>query len=63
MPIAFFNDPLLSMFLFSKIGEQAYRKLRKRFLKNVDKADFKEVSRSFIDVYKPVHTNIPVDNL
>ena len=60
---SFFNDPLLSMFLFSKIGEYPYRKLRQRFLKNVDKTDFEEVSRSFIDVYKPVHTNIPVDNL
>ena len=60
---SFFNDPLLSMFLFSKIGEYPYRKLRQRFLMNVDKTDFQDVSRSFIDVYKPVHTNIPVDNL
>ena len=60
---SFFNDPLLSMFLFSKIGEYPYRKLRQRFLKNVDKTEYEEVSRSFIDVYKPVHTNIPVDNL
>ncbi len=60
---SFFNDPLLSMFLFSKIGEYPYRKLRQRFLKNVDKTDYEEVSRSFIDVYKPVHTNIPEDNL
>lgn len=58
---SFFQDPLLSMFLFSKVGEQAYRRLRKRFVKKVDKKDFKEVSRSFIDVYKPVHTNVPQD--
>src|SRR6185312_1463210 len=28
---AFFADPLLSTFLFSKMGEQAYRNLRARF--------------------------------
>lgn len=59
----FFEDPLLSMFLYSKIGEYPYRKLRQRFLKNVDKTNFKEVSRSFMDVYKPIHTNVPSDSL
>ena len=29
---SFFQDPLLSTFLFSKIGEQPYRQLRNRFL-------------------------------
>ncbi|RHW33461.1 helicase DnaB [Lysinibacillus yapensis] len=58
---SFFQDPLLSMFLFSKIGEQAYRKLRRRFTRAINKESFKEVSRSFMDVYKPVHTNVPQD--
>ncbi|MDN4493646.1 replication initiation and membrane attachment family protein [Ureibacillus aquaedulcis] len=58
---AFFQDPLLSMFLFSKIGEQAYRKLRRRFTRAINKDTFKEVSRSFMDVYKPVHMNVPKD--
>ena len=58
---AFFQDPLLSMFLFSKIGEQAYRKLRRRFTKTVNKDAYQEVSRSFIDVYKPIHMNVPKD--
>lgn len=58
---AFFQDPLLSMFLFSKIGEQAYRKLRRRFTRTINKDTFKEVSRSFMDVYKPVHMNVPKD--
>lgn len=58
---SFFQDPLLSMFLFSKIGEQAYRKLRRRFTRTINKESFKEVSRSFVDVYKPVHTNVPQD--
>lgn len=57
----FLKDPLLSMFLFSKIGEQAYRKLRQRFIAPAREADYKDVSRAFIDVYKPINTNIPAD--
>lgn len=57
---SFFADPLLSMFLFSKIGEHAYRKLRQRFCQPVkDISDYTEVTRSFMDVYMPVHTNVP----
>lgn len=54
----FLEDPLLSTFLFSKIGKQAYRSLRNRFVKedNHD-ADFEEVSRTFLDVYTPVQPN------
>lgn len=58
---SFMKDPLLSMFLFSKIGEQAYRNLRQRFMSPVKDSAFKDVSRAFIDVYKPVHANIPSD--
>lgn len=51
----FFNDPLLSTFLFSKIGEQPYRNLRARFaVSTTDDESFKDVSRTFLDVYKPV---------
>lgn len=57
----FFNDPLLSMFLFSKIGEQPYRKLRARFLKPKRPAQMREVTRTFIDVFTPVHMNMPSD--
>ncbi len=59
---AFFADPLLSMFLFSKIGEQAYRKLRQRYIKPVDKRDFQEVTRTFTDVYKPVYSDLSVES-
>ncbi|MFJ7730937.1 replication initiation and membrane attachment family protein [Lysinibacillus sp. NPDC097231] len=58
---SFMKDPLLSMFLFSKIGEQAYRKLRQRFISPTRDAEFKDVSRAFIDVFKPINLNIPVD--
>ncbi|WP_354471711.1 replication initiation and membrane attachment family protein [Lysinibacillus parviboronicapiens] len=58
---SFMKDPLLSMFLFSKIGEQAYRKLRQRFIRPVRDSEFKDVSRAFIDVFKPVSTHIPAE--
>ncbi|BAQ11724.1 replicative DNA helicase dnab [Bacillus sp. OxB-1] len=51
---SFFSDPLLSTFLFSKIGEQAYRNLRNRFLDDLQNGEgFEEVSRTFLDVYTP----------
>lgn len=58
----FFDDPLLSMFLFSKIGEQAYRKLRQRFNASTkDMTSYVEVSRSFTDVYTPVQNRLPIE--
>ena len=61
----FFNDPLLSTFLFSKIGEQPYRNLRARFaVSTTDTANdenFRDVSRTFLDVYKPVTNGLGVD--
>lgn len=56
----FLADPLLSMFLYSKIGEHAYRSLRQRFIKQEKNLqDYMEVTRSFIDVYTPVYTKLP----
>jgi replication initiation and membrane attachment protein len=52
---SFFDDPLLSTFLYSKIGEQPYRNLRERFAVEDQKDDqFKEISRTFLDVFKPI---------
>ena len=58
----FFNDPLLSTFLFSKIGEQAYRNLRSRYAVPVNEREgFNEVSRTFLDVYKPASQGINME--
>lgn len=55
----FFEDPLLSTFLFSKIGEQAYRNLRSRYAVSIDyPTGFNEVSRTFLDVFKPVSHSV-----
>ncbi len=60
----FFDDPLLSMFLFSKIGESAYRNLRQRFVsKGMSNYGYQEVSRTFTDVYRPVQHSLPSDEI
>lgn len=60
----FFDDPLLSMFLYSKIGESAYRNLRQRFVsKGLSNHGYQEVSRTFTDVYRPVQHNLPSDEI
>lgn len=60
----FFEDPLLSMFLFSKIGETAYRNLLHRFApKNLMKEGMVEVSRQFTDVYQPIQQHMPKNTL
>lgn len=51
---SFLKDPLLSMFLLNKVGENAFKQLRKRFIQNSNWNDgFKDISRTFIDVFKP----------
>lgn len=55
-PKKFFADPLLSMFLFSKVGESAYRKVRDRFVIHTEISEgYEEVSRTFTDIFQPVH--------
>ncbi|WP_422122985.1 replication initiation and membrane attachment family protein [Planococcus sp. X10-3] len=55
-PKDFFADPLLSMFLFSKIGDIAYRRVRDRFIMPEENTDsFEEVTRIFTDIFQPVH--------
>lgn len=60
----FFDDPILSMFLYSKIGEHAYRTLRHRFIpKSSTTEGYQDVSRSFMDVYQPVQQHMPPNDL
>ncbi|GKV66871.1 MULTISPECIES: replication initiation and membrane attachment family protein [Sporosarcina] len=51
---SYFNDPLLSTFLFSKIGEKPYRQLRSRFLaETIEEQEYTDISRTFLDVFQP----------
>lgn len=60
----FFDDPILSMFLYSKIGEHAYRALRQRFMvKGSTTEGYADVSRTFMDVYQPVQQHMPPNDL
>ncbi|WP_203333194.1 replication initiation and membrane attachment family protein [Planococcus beigongshangi] len=62
-PRDFFSDPLLSMFLFSKIGDIAYRRVRDRFIIPAEEMDgFEEISRTFTDIFKPVHAKAGYPN-
>lgn len=55
---AFFQDPLLATFLFSKVGEQPYRDLRARFAtEQPETSGYTEISRTFVDVYTPVNSH------
>lgn len=59
---AFFSDPLLSTFLFSKIGEQPYRNLRSRFsIDTGNDTGYDDVSRTFLDVYTPAQLGQPTN--
>ncbi|MEK5216394.1 replication initiation and membrane attachment family protein [Psychrobacillus sp. FSL H8-0487] len=51
---SFLKDPLLSMFLLNKVGENAFKQLRNRFILSSNWNDgFTDVSRTFVDVFKP----------
>lgn len=62
-PKDFFADPLLSMFLFSKIGDIAYRRVRDRFIIPAeDMESYEEVTRIFTDIFQPVHAKAGYPN-
>lgn len=53
-PQAFFADPLLSIFLWNKIGDQSYQQLEKRYQKSTPwRKKGVEVTRTFTDVFQP----------
>ena len=61
---SFLKDPLLSMFLLNKIGENAYKQLRNRFIQKPNwNEGFVDVSRTFMDVFKPsTKTGMPISS-
>ncbi|SIT84837.1 replication initiation and membrane attachment family protein [Edaphobacillus lindanitolerans] len=58
-PETFFHDAILSMFLFGKVGAPAYKRLMQRFLVSALPDGYEDVSRSFLEVYKPVTARTP----
>lgn len=52
MPQQFFNDPMLSVFLFQVVGKERYQSLRQYFTtETMDLSNYKDVSKTYIDVF------------
>ncbi|WP_334328371.1 DnaD domain protein [Companilactobacillus sp. HBUAS59699] len=53
MPHDFFNDDLMSIFLYEQIGEKNYHKLVKKYAQSTDILDdSKEISKDFLEVFQ-----------
>src|SRR5699024_3345835 len=50
----FFNDPMLSVYLYSQVSKQSYLQLKSHFEDQItiDLSQYKDVTRTFIDVFK-----------
>ncbi|MCR2821916.1 replication initiation and membrane attachment family protein [Lederbergia panacisoli] len=54
----FFTDGMLNIYLFQKLGQTHFLKLKKSFTeKNMDMVDFNEVTRGFQDVFTSLGAN------
>ncbi|MBS4216879.1 DnaD domain protein [Bacillus sp. FJAT-49711] len=54
----FFTDGMLNIYLFQKLGQTHFLKLKKSFTdKNLDMANFNEVTRGFQDVFSSLGAN------
>ncbi|GGB03314.1 hypothetical protein ERX37_01115 [Macrococcus hajekii] len=52
MPEQFFNDPMLSVYLYQTVGKERFNQLKRHFsTAGIDLTDYKEVSKNYIDVY------------
>lgn len=58
----FFNDPMLSIFLYSEVEHRRFHELKKYFeYQQIDLSEFKQVTRQFTDVFKVPSTKIDID--
>lgn len=63
-PKQFFENDVLSVFLFNRLGKSMYRKLRERFILDVvPKEGYKEVTKAFDEVFTSLHHSEMVMNL
>ncbi|MCI2947744.1 DnaD domain protein [Staphylococcus caledonicus] len=59
----FFNDPMLSVYLYSEVDNKRYKSLKAYFEKDEpDLNQFQQVTRKFTDVFKVPHTNVAIDS-
>ncbi|WP_411841961.1 replication initiation and membrane attachment family protein [Salinicoccus sp. HZC-1] len=52
-PDSFFKDPMLSLYLYNKIGPDAYRKKKERLIYPKIPGNISEVTRKFTEVFTP----------
>ncbi|WP_026671580.1 replication initiation and membrane attachment family protein [Alkalihalobacterium bogoriense] len=55
-PFQFFQNDVLSVFLYNRIGKTKYRQVRERFIiDSINKDDYHEVTRAFDEVFSSLH--------
>lgn len=61
---AFFQDDVLSVYLYNRLGKNSYRKIRERFtIDKLDSEQFVELTRSFDEVFTSLHHSEIVSTL
>ncbi|UDI78063.1 DnaD domain protein [Staphylococcus taiwanensis] len=59
----FFNDPMLSIYLYNEVDKKRYKALKNYFEEEKpDLSDFTQVTRKFTDIFKVPHKNIEIDS-
>ncbi|MCJ1656160.1 DnaD domain protein [Staphylococcus sp. NRL 16/872] len=59
----FFNDPMLSVYLYNEVDNKRYKRLKAYFEKDEPNLEgFQQVTRKFTDVFKVPQKNIRVDS-
>ncbi|TDL98557.1 hypothetical protein ERX27_01935 [Macrococcus brunensis] len=52
MPDQFFNDPMLSVYLFQTVGKERFNQLKRHFCtERFDVSSYQEISKNYIDIY------------
>ncbi|MCE4956305.1 replication initiation and membrane attachment family protein [Macrococcoides caseolyticum] len=61
MPAQFFNDPMLSVFLYQQVGKHRYQTLKSRyFTNNIDYEGYQDISSKYMDVFGTPKSPNPV---
>jgi replication initiation and membrane attachment protein len=56
LPDKFFQDDVLSVYLYNRIGKQKYDDLKKRFsIPSMDQSNYQEVTAAFDEAFRSVH--------
>ncbi|PTJ65012.1 helicase DnaB [Staphylococcus saprophyticus] len=61
----FFNDPMLSVYLYSEVSKQRYQQLKRHFESDqrIDYSQYQDVTRTFTDVFKVPNKTVENDGI